>query len=100
MARVGKRGAPGLRRSRTSERKLPTERPLVTGLGDEDLLQRLELLDALARTHGHRVERVVGDVDRHAGLVLQALVESTEQRAATGEDDAAVHDISGQLRRS
>ena len=38
-------------------------------LGDEDLLEGLELLHAPARADGHGVQRVVGDVDRHRGLV-------------------------------
>jgi hypothetical protein len=38
-------------------------------------------------------------VDGHAGLVPEALVEATEQRAAAGEHDPAVHDVAGELGR-
>src|SRR6478609_280666 len=61
---------------------LPPSRS-VPRLGDQDLLECLELLDALARPERDGVERVVGDVDRHPGLVAQSLVEPLEQRAAT-----------------
>jgi hypothetical protein len=47
----------------TSEiRGLLRDSYLVLRLGDEDLLEGLELLDALARPDRHRVQRVVGDV--------------------------------------
>ena len=48
---------------------------------------------------GHRGQRVLGDVHRHAGLVAQPLVEAAQQRAAAGEHDAAVHDVAGELGR-
>ena len=35
----------------------------------------------------------------HPGLVTESLVESAEQGAAAGEDDAAVHDVAGELGR-
>jgi hypothetical protein len=38
-------------------------------------------------------------VDGHAGLVAQPLVEAAQQGAAAGQDDAAVHDVAGQLGR-
>ena len=41
----------------------------------------------------------VGDVDRHAGLVLQPLVEAAQVGAAAGQDDALVHDVGRQLGR-
>src|SRR5215217_6836365 len=40
-----------------------------------------------------------GHVDRHAGLVLEPLVEAAEQGPAAGEHDALVHDVGGQLGR-
>ena len=68
--------------------------------GDEDLLQCLELFDTLARSDSDRVERVVGDQDRHARLVLETLIKTLEQRATTGEHDATVHDVAGELGRT
>ena len=52
---------------------------LPPGLRDEDLLQRLELLDALAGAHRHGQQRLLGDVHGHAGLVPDPLVEAAEQ---------------------
>src|SRR5690606_11446386 len=69
-------------------------------LGVQHLLQRLELLDALAGAERHAVQRVLGDVDRHAGLTAQPFVEAAQQRSAAGQDDAPVHDVAGQLRRA
>jgi hypothetical protein len=45
------------------------------------------------------LQRLVGHVDRHAGLVLEPLVEPPQQGPAAGEDDALVHDVGGQLGR-
>src|SRR5581483_498081 len=53
-----------------------------------------------AGTEGHGDERLLGDVHGHAGLMTQALVETLEQGAATGQDDAPIHDVAGQLGRS
>src|SRR3546814_3371309 len=44
-------------------------------------------------------QRIVGDGDGEAGLVAQHFVETLQQRAAAGEDDALVDDVGGQLRR-
>src|SRR6202050_513135 len=70
------------------------------GLRYQHLAQRLEVLDALAGSQCHRVERVVGQVDRHARLFPQPLVKPTQQRPATGQRDAAVHDVTGELGRA
>src|SRR5215217_5336226 len=59
--------------------------------------QRVELLERLPRPDGHRLEGVGGDVDRHAGLVLQAEVEPGEEGAAPGDHDALFHDVGGEL---
>src|SRR3954471_24445420 len=64
----------------------------------QDALEDLELLEALARPEHDRLQRRVGDAHGHAGLVAQALVESTEQRPAAGQDDPAVHDVGRELR--
>ena len=42
-------------------------------VGDQDLLEGLELLEALADPIGDRVQRVLGDDDRHAGLAPTAV---------------------------
>ena len=56
--------------------------------GAQDLLQHIEVLEALTRTEDHRVQRVLRPVHRHAGLGLDRVLEPDELRAATGDDDA------------
>ncbi|EGJ77410.1 putative cell shape-determining protein MreB [Streptomyces sp. Tu6071] len=73
---------------------------LAARLRVQHLLERLELLDALAGAERHGVERVLGDVDRHPGLAAQPLVEAAQQGAAPGENDAPVHDVTGELGRA
>src|SRR5215467_7426991 len=43
---------------------------------------------------------MVGDVNRHASVLAQPLVDTAEQGAAASHRDAAVHDVAGQLRRA
>src|SRR6185503_7406220 len=71
---------------------------LPPGRAHQDPLQDLELLETLPRPDRDRGERVVGDVDRHAGLVAEPLVEPAEQGTTAGERDAPVHDVPGELR--
>src|SRR6476661_1918334 len=64
-------------RSRSSVKRERPERRVYTtnagsGLrvrGEEDALQRLELLQRLTRAHGDAAERVLRGDDRHAGLM-------------------------------
>src|SRR6266545_3695749 len=72
---------------------------LPPGRAHQDPLEDLELLEALAGPDRDRGKRAVGDVDRHAGLVAEPLVEPAEQSASAGERDAPVHDVPGELRR-
>src|SRR5450756_179171 len=85
------------RRRFTSQRGagLPAPRPGVALALDEDL----ELLEVLARTYGHAGERRLRQMHRHLRLVAQALRQTLEQRPAAGQHDAAVHDVTGELRR-
>ena len=73
---------------------------LAARLRYEHLLKGIELLDALPRAEHNTVQGSISDEDRHAGLVPKPLIKTLEQRAATGEDDTAVHDVSRELRRS
>src|SRR2546427_5769118 len=68
--------------------------------GDQHPLQDFELLQALPRTDGHARQRVLGNMNRHSGLMLQTLVHSLEERPTTGQDDPALHDIGRQLGRT
>src|SRR5215212_2070214 len=71
---------------------------LSTRRAHQHPLQDLELLQALAGAEDHRLERRLGDVDRHPGLVTEPLVEATKERSPTGQNDALVHDVGGELR--
>ena len=51
-------------------------------------LQHVDLLERVARAQHHAGERVVGQRDRHVGLVLEALREAPQQRAAARQQDA------------
>src|SRR5665648_1180635 len=85
------------RRRFTSQRGtgLPAPWPGVALALDEDI----ELLEILARTYGHAGERRLRQMHRHLRLVAQALRQTLEQRPAAGQHDAAVHDVTGELRR-
>ena len=71
-------------------------------LGDEGTLHDrvVELAPARCPCHAaHARQRIVRDVDRHLGRLCDTPVEALEQRAATGQHDALVHDVRHQLRR-
>ena len=57
------------------------------------------LLEHDAGPARHAGQRVVGDVDRHLGRLGDATVEAGQEGAATGEDDALVHDVGDELGR-
>src|SRR5207248_7199190 len=58
-----------------------------------------ERREAPAGADGPARERAFREVDRHLGLVTQPLVEPGDERAAAGEDDAAIHDVRRELGR-
>ena len=64
---------------------------------DDDLLQLVEVLDDCGGAEDHGVEWTVGDEHGHTDLVLQPGVESAQQRAATGQYDAARDEVTGQF---
>src|ERR1700722_8344264 len=65
--------------------------------GDENLLESLEFLEALATSNCDAIERIASDDDRHPRLVLQPRVEPVQKRAAAGQHDALLHDVCGEL---
>src|SRR6266511_5825321 len=75
-------------------------RSLAPVRGDQHPLEDLELLQAFARADRHAGQRILGYVDRHAGLVLQTLVHTFEESAAPGENDPLVQEVGGQLERA
>src|SRR3954469_8798347 len=72
---------------------------MIVAPGSCAAVNRLELLEAAARADGHAGERRFGEVNRHLRFVAEAVVETGEERAAAGEDDAAVHDVRRELGR-
>ena len=62
-------------------------------------MDRLELLEAAAGADGDAGEGALGEVHGHVGLVAETLVEPLEESAAPCQDDAAIHDVGGELRR-
>src|SRR4051812_26980839 len=69
----------------------------VAGGREQHTAKGLELLERLTGSECDGVERVGREPDRHAGLVLETGVEAREERAATGQDDALLHDVGSQL---
>src|SRR5207344_1412038 len=109
MARGAARGAVLRTREPCScvRRKRPVDplellklRPVVAALlGRLAAVDRLELLEAAAGTDSDAGQRALRDVHGHLRLVTEPLVEAVQERAAAGEDDAAVHDVGRELGR-
>src|SRR5262245_2231762 len=62
-------------------------------------VDHLELLEAPARADRHAREGTLGEVDGDLRRVPDALVEPLQEGPASGEDDAPIHDVGGELRR-
>ena len=56
----------------------------------DDSVVRMNIVQNLARTEHDAQKRVIHQVDRQVGLVLQQRIETLEQRSAAGHDNAAV----------
>jgi hypothetical protein len=66
---------------------------------NEDLVEVLgSLEDAAGATHDTG-ERIVGDTDREVRHLAHQEIEAAQQRTASGEEDAAIHDVRRQLGR-
>src|SRR6266849_8811800 len=74
--------------------------PLPAPLRYQHLLEGVEVLNALARAEHDRLQRIVGQMDRHPGLFAQPLIEAAQQSTTAGEHDTAVHDVTGKLGRA
>src|SRR5262249_37517913 len=85
-----------LRRS-AGGRNPPMPLPLVAA--QDDLFVVLDVLEDLACTEHDTGERVLGDADVEIGDLAQEQVESAQQGAAAGQEDAAVDDVRRQLGR-
>src|ERR1700737_2693650 len=92
-----------MKRGRAGRREMATGRRVaaasVRARGDQDLLEGLELLEALATADGDRMQRILGDDDRHPGLRIETNVDAVQEGPAPSKDDALLHDVRRQLRR-
>ncbi len=68
-------------------------------LVERDLPQQRQIRQHPSRADDDRGQRILGHENGKARFVAKPLVEVTQQRAAAGEDDAAVEDVSGKLWR-
>ena len=69
-------------------------------LGGEELAAvQVDQLEGAAAAAGDAGQGILGDLDVQAGLLRQQLVEVAQQRAAAGQDDAALGDVGTELRR-
>src|SRR4051812_36301292 len=74
----------------------------VTGssdLGDQRLLEEVEVLQRQARAEGDAVQRVLGDVARHPGHLGEQPIDVAEQGAAPGHHHPLVDDVRAELGR-
>src|SRR3954471_16451975 len=58
----------------------------------------IDVLECPPGTDHDAEQRVVGDLDRHAGFVSEPSVDAGEQCASTSDHDALFHDVGGELR--
>ena len=56
-----------------------------------------DVIEPLADPEGHGGDGVLRNVDRESRFLSQELIQSTEQRSASGEDDASIDQIGRQL---
>jgi Dolichyl-phosphate-mannose-protein mannosyltransferase len=62
--------------------------------------ERVQMVQRLSGADGHAGQGRLGAVDRHPGLLRDQIVETADQRAASGQQDSVAGDVGGQLRRS
>src|SRR5258708_39412856 len=67
--------------------------------GDRDALQDVELVEDHPGSSRHAGERIFGGTDGQPGLLVEQGVEAAQEGPATGEDDAVIADVGGQLGR-
>src|SRR5713226_523892 len=72
---------------------------MIVATGSCRPVDRLELLEAPAGADRDAGQRALCEVDGHLRLVAEPLVQPRQERASSGEDDAAVHDVGGELGR-
>src|ERR1017187_2162002 len=66
---------------------------------DRDLAQEFEIAQHPADTKHDGCERIVGNRDRQAGFLADALIEILDQRPAASEHDSPIADIGAEFGR-
>src|ERR1043165_1846228 len=69
-------------------------------LGGQDGPVLLFVIEDTAGAANHAGERIFVHMNRKVRLLAEQQVETADERAAAGHDDASIDDIAGQLRRS
>src|SRR5689334_14548928 len=73
--------------------------PTPTGLINRDFAKQFKILEHLSGTEDDGGKRIVGQRNRQAGLYTNLFIQVLEHRSAAGKYDAAIADVSAQLRR-
>jgi len=69
-----------------------------SGVGGRDLFEEGEFVEDLACTFGDGAEWVFCDVDGEPGFFREEFIETAEESAAAGEDEASVDEVGGEFR--
>jgi hypothetical protein len=69
-----------------------------SGVGGRDLFEEGEFAEDLAGAFGDGAERVFSDVDWEPGFFREEFIETAEESAAAGEDEASVDEVGGEFR--
>src|SRR2546422_10573395 len=77
---------------------ISTERDDALG-GDRHLLQQIELVEHFPRAQRDARQRILSLGHREVRFLAQQMIETEEQRATAGDDDALVDDVGRELRR-
>ena len=67
---------------------------------NENTFERAELLDAATGPADDRAQGVVGHSNRNPELMAHAFVQPAQQCPSTGQHDASVEDVAGELGRA
>src|SRR5450759_3038755 len=64
------------------------------GVRHQNFFHQIEFLEYNTGASNNASKRVIGHVDRHLRRLGDAAIETGKERAAAGQDDALVHDVS------
>src|SRR3954451_4743566 len=91
--------------STTTRRRLNLDsiddsRGLVVAAERHQPAHGIDVLECPPGTDHDAEQRVMGDLDRHAGFVSEPSIDAGQQGASTGDHDALFHDVGRELRWS